>query len=75
MEIWRLTYKTYLKPISIIQKKAIRIVTFSDPRCPSEPLFKSLKLLKFPGVIKYNFSKNRVWMKKRVLISFLFHLL
>ena len=51
VQIWGLTYPTYLKPISIIQKKTVRIITFSEPQSHSEPLFKSLKILKFNDII------------------------
>ena len=38
IETWGLTYPSYLKPISIIQKKCIRIMTFSEPQSHSEAL-------------------------------------
>ena len=34
-----------------LQKRVVRLVTFSDPRSHSEPLLKSLRLLKFSDVI------------------------
>ena len=42
---------TYLKPLTTLKKRVIRIMTFSDPRSPSEPLLKSLRLLKFSFII------------------------
>ena len=38
---------TYLKPVTTLQKRVVRIMTFFDPRSHSEPLLKSLRLLKF----------------------------
>ena len=45
--IWGNTYETTLKPIFILQKKAVRIITFSKLDSYSSPLFKSLGLIKF----------------------------
>ena len=53
IETWGLTYPSYLKPISIIQKKCIRIMTFSGPQSHSEPLLRSLNLLKFTDLITF----------------------
>ena len=45
--IWGNTYDTTLKPIFILQKKAVRIITFSKLDSYSSPLFKSFGLIKF----------------------------
>ena len=42
-----LTYPTYLKPVITLQKHILRIMTFSEPASHSEPLLKSLNVLKF----------------------------
>lgn len=47
MLIWGNTYETTLKPIFILQKKTVRIITFSELDSYSCPLFKSLGLIKF----------------------------
>ena len=39
------TYESTLKPIFILQKKAMRTITFSQFDCPSSPLFKSLQVI------------------------------
>ena len=51
IQVWGLTYPTYLKPVTTLQKRVVRIMTFSDPRSHSEPLLKSLRLLKFSNII------------------------
>ena len=51
IQVWGLTYPTYLKPVTTMQKRVVRIMTFSDPRSHSEPLLKSLRLLKFSDII------------------------
>ena len=42
---WGNTYKTTLKPLINLQKKAVRIMTFSDFSAHSSPLFVGLKEL------------------------------
>ena len=42
---------TYLKPVTTLQKRIARITTFSEPVSHSEPLLKSLNLLKFNDII------------------------
>ena len=44
---WGNTYETTLKPIFILQKKAVRIITFSKLGSYSSPLFQSLGLIEF----------------------------
>ena len=40
IQVWGLTYPTYLKPVATLklQKRVVRIMTFTDPRSHSEPL-------------------------------------
>jgi len=51
VHVWGLTYRTYLNPLITLQKRLVRIMTFSEPLSHSEPLFKSLNLLKFYDII------------------------
>ena len=51
VQVWGLTYPTYLKPVTTLQKRIARIMTFSEPMSHSEPLLKSLNLLKFNDII------------------------
>ena len=44
VHVWGLTFPSFLTQLSIVQKKAIRIKSFSEPKSHSEPLFKSLNL-------------------------------
>ena len=50
IQVLGLTHPTYLKPVTTLQKRVVRIMTFSDSRSHSEPLLKSLKLLKFSDI-------------------------
>ena len=49
---WGNTYETTLKPLYILQKKALRMITFSSFYHPSSPLYKSLEIIKLPELIK-----------------------
>ena len=51
--IWGNTYKTTLQPIFILQKMAMRIITFSRFDEHSSPLFKSLKIIKFLDLVTF----------------------
>ena len=46
IHVWGLTYPTYLNPLTTLQKRLVRIMTFSGPASQSEPLLKSLNRVK-----------------------------
>ena len=54
--IWGNTYESTLKPIFILQKKALRIITFSQYDSPSSPLFKSLQVIKFYDLVTFHIA-------------------
>jgi hypothetical protein len=63
--IWGLTTDENLNKIEVLQKKSIRIMTFSDFNSHTNPLFINLKLLKVRDIIKsqqlklvFEFHKN-----------------
>ena len=64
IQVWGLTYPTYLKPVTTWQKRVVRIMTFSDPRSHSEPLLKSLRLLKFSDIIHLEILFFIMWYHK-----------
>ena len=43
--IWGSNYKSRIQPIYKLQKRALRVMTFSNFRTPSKPLFKRLEIL------------------------------
>ena len=57
--IWGNTYKSTLYPIVTLQKKAVRIITFSNFNEHSSPLFYRLKILKFVDLV---FLYNSLFM-------------
>jgi hypothetical protein len=67
IEIWGQTYVSYLKPISTLLKKTVRIITFSDYRCHSEQIFKLLNLLKFSDLISLSLLKFVFRWKNKLL--------
>ena len=48
---WGNTYNTSLQPLFILQKKAVRIITFSEYKAHSSPLFYRLEILKLFDLI------------------------
>ena len=54
--IWAPTYASYLEPLYLLQKKAIRIITFSPPRTRSKPLFSKLNILSLHSRYKFHVS-------------------
>ena len=51
VSVWGLTCPSLLNPISVPQKKVLRVITFSDKNAPSIPIFDSSKVLKFNDMI------------------------
>jgi hypothetical protein len=52
--VWGHTYKSNLHPLLILQKKAMRIMTFSGFREHTSPILKALNLLKFLDLVYVN---------------------
>ncbi len=51
LEIWGNAYPTHTKPIFILQKRAVRIITKSNYREPSNGLFIKLRAFKFTDLL------------------------
>lgn len=51
--IWGNTYKTSIEPLVILQKKAIRIMTFSEYFAHTSTLFKQYNILKFHDIVTF----------------------
>lgn len=49
--VWGHTYESTIKPLLILQKKLIRIMTFSNFKAHTNPIFLKLKLLKLPELV------------------------
>lgn len=59
--LWGSTYKKHLNTLSILQKKAIRIVCHSKYNATTSPLFKKVKIAKFEDI--YNIEVNQLMFK------------
>lgn len=53
---WGNTYPTHLKTLTTLQKKIIRLITFSHYRTHTPPLFKQLKILPLTSLYNYYLS-------------------
>ena len=51
--LWGNTYKTHLKKLEILQKKIVRILSFSDYNAHTSPLFRRLNLMTLNEMYKY----------------------
>ena len=54
--VWGNTYETTLNPLLILQKRALRIITFSKSDEHSSPIFKTLKILKISDLVSQNIA-------------------
>ena len=45
VEIWGCAKKTHLSPLYLLQKRIVRIITFSDKMAHTNPIFKNLHVL------------------------------
>jgi len=53
LPIWSSASNSLLRPIEIMQKKAIRLIANANYNAHTEPLFKSLKILPFTKLIEF----------------------
>ena len=56
LDVWGLTHPSFLDPVSILQKKVLRIIVFSDKTAPSAPIFDSLQILELNDIITYQIT-------------------
>ena len=56
LEIWGNAYPTHTQPIFILQKRAVRIITKSNYREPSNELFIKLRAFKFMDLVDYKIA-------------------
>jgi len=57
VEIWGNTYKTTIKPILLLQKRAIRLINKTDYYHPTNKLFINSNLLKFYDLVEFKIAK------------------
>ena len=54
--VWANNYSTRLEKLLKLQKKALRVITFSSYKAPSRPLFRKLNLLDINQINDFLFS-------------------
>ena len=65
--VWGSTYATSLKPLLLLQKRSVQIITFSGYRDHTDPLFYELGLLKISDINKYVLGKFMYrWYTKQI---------
>ena len=67
VSVWGSTYPTNLNRILILQKRAIRIIANAVFDAPSDPIFKSLKILKLQYIYLLQVGKMIFKFKNRIL--------
>ena len=72
---WGSSYPTSQKPLHILQKKAMRIITFSKFDAHSSPIFKYLTIIKLPdfyvlniAIFMHKFHHNQFWSDIKQLL-------
>ena len=69
--MWGSAYATSLKPLLLLQKRSVRIITFSGYRDHTDPLFYELGLLKISDINKYVLGKFMYrWYTKQIRCLF-----
>jgi len=58
LNVWGSSYPTSQKPLHILQKKAMRIITFSKFDAHSTPIFKYLTIIKLPDLYVLNITMS-----------------
>ena len=53
VSVWGLSHPSLPDPVSILQKKVLRIIVFSEKTAPSALIFDSLCILKLNDIITY----------------------
>ena len=85
IEVWGISPHTHLKPLLLLQKKIVRIMTFSSYYAHTAPIFKDLKILTIDklivhitGITMYKFNNgflpdvfNTLYIKKIVKLIFI----
>ena len=65
IEVWGISPHTHLKPLLLLQKKIVKIMTFSSYYAHTAPIFKDLKILTIDklivhriGITMYKYSNG-----------------
>ena len=67
VEAWGNTYKTAIHPLSILQKRALRVINNTGYRDHTNILFYNSHILKFPDLIKFKTAQVMYRAKNKLL--------
>ena len=67
--VWGLTYHSNLKRLVTLQKRAVRTISRSAFDAHTDPIFKSLKLLKFENIVSLQVAKIMYLYKSGQLLK------
>ena len=71
LTIWGNTFKSYLKKLETLQKKIMRIITFSEYTAHTAPLFRKLKIMATTQLYEY-FSCIHIYKGVKCIVPKLF---
>ena len=69
MIVWGNTYPSAIQPLFVLQKKAMRIITFSEYNEHSSPLFKLLNIIKIFDLVTFHIASFMYKFHHRLLPS------
>ena len=67
--VWGNTYPSTIQPLFVLQKKAMRIITFSEYNEHSSPLFKLLNIIKIFDLVTFHIASFMYKFHHRLLPS------
>ena len=67
VSVWGSTYPTNLNRLTVLQKKAVRIVASKPFDAHTDPIFKDLQILKFNCIYRFHISKILFQVKNNLL--------
>ena len=69
--VWGNTFKTYISKLDILHKKVVRIISFSDYKAHTGPLFRKLKILTLTELYHY-FTAMHIYKVSHRLLPIVF---
>lgn len=67
IEVWGNACKSYIEPLFLLQKRAIRVVNGSGFRAHTNPVFKQLQTLKFTELAEFSLLKIMYYAHQKTL--------
>ena len=71
IEIWGISPQTHLKPLLLLQKKLVRIMTFSTYHAHTDPLFKDMEILIIDKLVNHKIGILMYKLNLRKMMKFI----